>query len=141
MPLTPNNREEHFYKGMVDGSTTLTPNNRREHWYSEIIDAIGSGGGGGGGGLLVTIDLDVDAPAMDKTWKEIYDAFSNGTVVQFISKYINVDSEMIQYGGYNFEGIALNGESEYVIFIKDGESGTLLNFFTTTQNGYPVMSD
>ena len=50
MPLTPNNRNEAWMKGMVDGSTTLEPNNRREHWYKEIVDAIGSGGGGGGGG-------------------------------------------------------------------------------------------
>lgn len=45
--LTPNNREEHWYKGMVDGSTDLTPNKRKEYWYKEIVDKIGSGGGGG----------------------------------------------------------------------------------------------
>ena len=44
MPLTPNNRNEAWMKGMVDGSTTLEPNNRKEHWYKEIVDAIGSGG-------------------------------------------------------------------------------------------------
>ena len=38
MPLTPNNREEHWLQGMVDGETTLTPNNRKEHWYQAIID-------------------------------------------------------------------------------------------------------
>ena len=47
MPLTPNNREEHWLKGMVDGSTTLTPNKRQEYWYQEIINAQGGGGGGG----------------------------------------------------------------------------------------------
>lgn len=45
--LTPNNREEHWLKGMVDGSTTLTPNKRKEYWYQEIINAQGGGGGGG----------------------------------------------------------------------------------------------
>ena len=48
--LTPNNREEYWLKGMVDGQTTLEPNKRREYWYKEIVDAIGSGGGGGTGG-------------------------------------------------------------------------------------------
>lgn len=38
MPLTPDNREETFLKGIVDGETTLTPNNRKEHWYKAIID-------------------------------------------------------------------------------------------------------
>ena len=47
MPLTPNNREEHWLQGMVDGSTTLTPNKRQEYWYQEIINAPGGGGGGG----------------------------------------------------------------------------------------------
>ena len=52
--LTPNNREEYWLKGMVDGQTTLEPNKRREYWYKEIVDAIGSGGGGGtGGGVTV----------------------------------------------------------------------------------------
>lgn len=54
--LTPNNREEHWLQGMVDGQTTLEPNKRREYWYKEIVDAIGSGGGGGtDGGVLVVI--------------------------------------------------------------------------------------
>lgn len=57
MPLTPNNREEHWLQGMVDGQTDLEPNKRREYWYKEIVDAIGSGGGGGGGGVsLVNYD-------------------------------------------------------------------------------------
>lgn len=53
--LTPNNREEHWLKGMVDGSTTLTPNKRQEYWYQEIINAQGGGGGGTGGGFDVVV--------------------------------------------------------------------------------------
>ena len=75
MPLTPNNREEHWLQGMVDGSTTLEPNKRSEYWYKEIIDAIGSGGGGGGGGAGVLIaTMDLQTMALDKTWSEIYNA-------------------------------------------------------------------
>lgn len=59
MPLTPNNREEYWLQGMVDGQTTLEPNKRREYWYKEIVDAIGSGGGGGGGGTAVINVTDV----------------------------------------------------------------------------------
>lgn len=51
MALTPTEREEHFFKAMVDaadGNTPeeLEPTERREHWYKEIIDAIKAGGGG-----------------------------------------------------------------------------------------------
>jgi hypothetical protein len=75
MALTPTEREEHFFKAMVDaadGSTPeeLEPTERREHWYKEIIDAIKAGGGGSGGALVVT---DTDG-TLDKTWQEIYDA-------------------------------------------------------------------
>lgn len=55
--LTPNNREEYWLKGMVDGQTTLEPNKRREYWYKEIVDAIGSGGGGGTGGGVTVLTL------------------------------------------------------------------------------------
>ena len=74
MPLTPNNREEHWLQGMVDGSTDLTPNKRREYWYKEIVDAIG---GGGGGGVLV-VHEDLDTGYLDKTWQEIFNALSAG---------------------------------------------------------------
>lgn len=54
MALTPTDRDEHFFKAMVDaadGSTPeeLQPTERREHWYKEIIDAIAAAGGGSGG--------------------------------------------------------------------------------------------
>lgn len=85
--LTPNNREEHWLQGMVDGQTTLEPNKRREYWYKEIVDAIGSGGGGGGtGGGVLKVgfqDPTAENPILDKTWQEIYEAASGGSVVTF----------------------------------------------------------
>jgi hypothetical protein len=72
--LTPNNREEYWLKGMVDGQTTLEPNERREYWYKEIVDAIGSGGGGGTGGGVLVATMDLDTGALDKTWQEILSA-------------------------------------------------------------------
>lgn len=82
MPLTPNNREEHWLQGMVDGSTDLTPNKRREYWYKEIIDAQG-GGGGGGGVLIVHGELDETEIyfVLDKTWNELYTALVEGKMV------------------------------------------------------------
>ena len=93
MPLTPNNRNEAWMKGMVDGSTTLEPNNRREHWYKEIVDAIGSGGGGGGGGalLIVVADEPMATPPewagegmiaweTNVTYKQVHDALTTTVV-------------------------------------------------------------
>ncbi len=77
MPLTPNNREEAWLKGMVDGSTTLTPNNRREHWYQEIVNAGGGGGGGGGGVLVVIADQPMANPP---SW--VAEAFEGYTVYE-----------------------------------------------------------
>ena len=89
MPLTPNNREEYWLQGMVDGQTTLEPNKRREYWYKEIVDAIGSGGGGGtGGGVLVaTITKDKQAMTMtlDKTYNEIIAAPFTVVTTQSVS--------------------------------------------------------
>ena len=83
MALTPTEREEHFFKAMVDaadGSTPeeLEPTERKEHWYKEIIDAIKVGGGGSGGGVLVVTDTD---GTLDKTWQEIHDAMLVGVVI------------------------------------------------------------
>ena len=77
MPLTPNNREEYWLQGMVDGETTLTPNKRKEFWYKEIVDAIGSGGGGGGGGGGVLALTEADN-TLSETWQTIYDAAAAG---------------------------------------------------------------
>lgn len=92
MPLTPNNRNEAWMKGMVDGSTTLEPNNRKEHWYKEIVDAIGSGGGGGGGALLIY--LNDTAMATPPSWIEslvsdgnVYE--TNVTYAQFHTAYLS----------------------------------------------------
>lgn len=100
MPLTPTDRDEHFFKAMVDaadGSTPeeLQPTERREHWYKEIIDAIAAGGGGSGGGVLVVHDVD---GTLDKTWQEIHDAmFVGGAVIQF--NETNVDHVLSVYTG------------------------------------------
>ena len=76
--LTPNNREEYWLKGMVDGQTTLEPNKRREYWYKEIVDAIGSGGGGGTGGNVAVFHL-TDAPYLAQAFQTaLSDAITKG---------------------------------------------------------------
>ena len=113
--LTPNNREEYWLKGMVDGQTTLEPNKRREYWYKEIVDAIGSGGGGGTGGGVLVVNLDPQTNALDKTWNEINNA------AFAIIKYIDPNTEATIY--YNIATI-VNSNGRYVVglFEYDGEA-------------------
>ena len=86
MPLTPNNREESWLKGMVDGSTTLTQTKRREYWYQEIINA--QGGGGGGSSVLVVNSVEYgDDFRLSETWQTIYDAMAENKIV--IISYID----------------------------------------------------
>ena len=81
MPLTPNNREEHWLQGMVDGSTDLTPNKRREYWQKEIIDAQGGGGGGGGVTIATYSSEDGATFTCDMTLAQILGVFASGGFV------------------------------------------------------------
>ena len=87
--LTPNNREELWLQGMVDGQTTLEPNKRREYWYKEIVDAIGSGGGGGTGGVTVlTAEVSGTTATLPCTAAELYALLETGLVKIKISATI-----------------------------------------------------
>ena len=130
MPLTPNNREEHWLQGMVDGQTTLEPNKRREYWYKEIVDAIGSGGGGGTGGGVLVVGVDRQTMTLDKTWNEINSAFF--AVLRVL------DGSIVQY---NFIVSTGYGEdSYYVEFVSiTGDGTVIIHFQTDSADGYPVI--
>ncbi len=139
--LTPNNREEYWLQGMVDGQTTLEPNKRREYWYKEIVDAIGSGGGGGtGGGVLVvgaTMNETTMTVTLDKTWKEIHDA-------PFAIIVINSAQGDMTYKANGFIGGLECDDGIYsVLTFMAGISQSAVSFDpvifkATTENGYPV---
>ena len=100
MPLTPNNREEHWLQGMVDGQTTLEPNKRREYWYKEIVDAIGSGGGGGtgGGATVLTATVSGSTATLPCTAAELFAYMQSGAVVvKFISSNPEDPSEYADF--------------------------------------------
>lgn len=144
MPLTPNNREEHWLQGMVDGETTLTPNKRREYWYKEIVDAIGSGGGGGGGTgggvFVVTIEENKGTYSNPSaTFSEILSASEDGKAIilvipkeqdasgsQFILKNIST-TEAVFYSFY----AALNPPYLEAIFITCTSSNVWSDDFIT----------
>ena len=128
MPLTPNNREEHWLKGMVDGQTTLEPNKRREYWYKEIVDAIGSGGGGGTGGGVLVVTVDPQTETLDKTWQEIVDA-------SFPVFRIQIGSYTVIYYfvGYEYDDYG------YYLDLMDIRTQTTHNFVAESADGYPVI--
>ena len=124
MPLTPNNREEHWLQGMVDGETTLTPNKRREYWYKEIIDAQSGGGGGGGNVLVCNAIIEGGTTRLDKTVSEILDAFPN-----VIIKWDNDPS-------YDLSAV-----SEFIFDDEDGYQiffGINVTFEAQNLNDYPT---
>ncbi len=95
----------------------LEPRNRQEDWYKEMIDAIGEGGG-----VLVVTDT---AGTLDKTWQEIHDAMLVGCVViddgtnsfSVIGAIIDIKS-----GEYNVSTCGLSGTSLRV-YTTDSASG------------------
>lgn len=137
--LTPNNREEYWLKGMVDGQTTLEPNKRREYWYKEIVDAIGSGGGGGTGGGVLKISVTVQAggtqAVMDKTWAEINEAAFSVVVMSFAEG----ENTWMPVVGTDEDGELYN----VTLAFPQNEGGLITfqekDFFTNSETGYPGM--
>ena len=136
MALTPTEREEHFFKAMVDaadGNTPeeLEPTERREHWYKEIIDAIKAGGGGV---LLVNVTPSNDAITLDKTWQEIKDA--DAVSVVFDSPVENIRS--FYFCSSVFERVPLGGgDTEYVVKVNVLDSSQIILFIASSASGYP----
>lgn len=134
MPLTPNNREEHWLQGMVDGSTNLEPNKRREYWYKEIVDAIGSGGGGGGGAVIVHLSYEdsgsADIYTCDKKAGEILSALKSSSVLFVLEEdnlvFVVVNGSPI-LDGYGFGIIST--------------SGIYQQFTAPTADDYPTFVD
>lgn len=119
--------------------STLTPPvaiNEEEKLMLDIadrIDAIEEGGGGGGGGavLIVNGSDDVEVMVLDKTWKEIKDAFIAGTSV--LIHYADTEFEDNRY--VLVDGITHNGE-QYYVYVNSSIGGAD-SFATLSENGYP----
>lgn len=141
MALTPTEREEHFFKAMVDaadGSTPeeLEPTERREHWYKEIIDAIKSGGGGSGGGVLVVHEV---GGALDKTYKQIVDALhANGVILEWTNETGMIEVYMVvDYGKVDdIYSIAFHTDS-----VQASAGGKSHYYIAESENGYPTNDD
>lgn len=138
--LTPNNREEYWLKGMVDGQTTLEPNNRREYWCKEIVEAIGSGGGGGTGGGMVVVHgeyNDNDYWVLDKTWNELLSALSDGKLV-ILSNSVVGAATMKFLSSCSSDS---NGYHATFVYADSFTATNTMDFIAETASDYPKAED
>ena len=92
--------------------------------------AEASGGGTGGGVLVCT--LPNQGSALDKTWKEIHDAFPSSVVVLISNG--EGQSQMLLATSVGF-----GDELYYVSFVVFNDNGSSKKYYSVaTENGYPV---
>lgn len=90
----------------------------------------GGGGGSSGGGVLV-VRADDDTGALNKTWQEIHDALSNGTIVVVRGPAVQAEFP----ASLNYIILADKGEGVYNIYFSyDNKSPAMT---ATSANGYP----
>lgn len=147
MPLEPTEREEHFFKAMVDaadGNTPeeLEPTERKEHWYKEIIDAINTGGGGGSGGgvLVVTITHSNEGQSYtdvaDKTAGELLNAYPL-VLVKTIDNTLPIPGGAISYSWAMNNGDPYEDDGVYCFPWGSRDSKPLE---AATLNDYPTVT-
>lgn len=111
-----------------DGDT-LVYDGTEEKWVN------GSGGGGSGGGYLKLTE-NAETGALDKTWKEIYDAFSAGYYVSLI--IYGEDVGVTYHMNRPVTTVAIDNGSYIVVMFNPTNAMNNLSFITDSENGYPV---
>ena len=92
--------------------------------------ALGGGGGSSGGGVLVA-HIDNNTGVIDKTWQEIHDALSNGTIV-----VVSTPADQAEYPtSLNYiSSVEKEGGAYNIYFTYDNENPAMA---ATSANGYP----
>lgn len=105
--------------------------NITNEFRAAIKDVVGDIGGGSSGGGALIVNLDSSTGALDKTWKEIYDAITGGTVAYIVSAGEgDAVIDYINYLGHN----GLTGKS-YLTTLSN------YTYSCDTDNDYPVDED
>lgn len=109
-----------------DGDT-LVYNATQQKWVN------GAGGGQGGGGYL-KVTTDPDTGALDKTWKEIHDALTNGYYVSVV-----LIDEMVNSAEQSQITVAsaLGGQYSVGVGLMDNQNW----YSTDSEDGYPVPEE
>ena len=122
------------FRAVDNGRLYIALNGR---WYVQPtswrqLDNGGGGGGGGGGRLMVNVTTEGGISTLDKTWKEIRDAFVSGATV--ILNDINADT----YNTYMQIISVTHRVSAGNYVVTDGLD---TDYVTNTENGYPSAGD
>ena len=105
--------------------------------YAALL-AKALGGSGGGGGALV-VQMDANTNTLNKTWQEITDALSAGTIVVAVATYEFEDeiditqtlftaSVWLDPSSYSLDGVSVQGGNVAGV-----------RFIADTANDYPVL--
>lgn len=91
------------------------------------------------GGFIINVTIEEESPymtlTMDKTWDEIYNAASVGSLIQVVTPY--VDFEGVDVIGFQY--LFLNAVYHYSAFEDEYKVnvGNNMEFNATSRNGYP----
>ena len=118
--------------GLVPQPPITTPestDNGKVLGVSEGQYALVSGGGGGGSsGLVVHVQYENDAAVLDKTWAEIWSAYSSGSQVVLIDD--------VREGEALCQSVTSMGEADLIVETSDGSG-----FYADTADDYPRTFD
>ena len=98
-----------------------------------ILEFLQNGGGGGGSEpLVVNITTEDTVETLDKTWKEIKDAFDSGTIVlvRYNDDWSSWSGQVISY--------KTDGHQYDVTFVRGQD--VVLYYSASSEDGYPEYS-
>lgn len=114
------------YEGIANGVPVADYN-----VIPDMIEAITQkAGSGGGGGSVLFVEMTKDENdifSLDKTWKEIKDAFSSGVVI------VHFDDEHYEHW-YPISNLQIMHDEESPTYIVRVD---IYEFLTTSENDYP----
>lgn len=139
--ITPNTanpvREDEYYEalaaklGIPASAIPRTPVWRNEEELAALVQLFTNMQGGSSGGGVLVVRADDDTGALNKTWQEIHDALSNGTIVVVHGPAVQAEFPAV----LNYIILADKGEGVYNIYFSyDNESPAMT---ATSANGYP----
>lgn len=125
----------------LDGGDPKEGTPSEEGNLKRIADYIvenGMGGGGGGGSPLLihaTYDESEQTTTLDKTWREIKDAYLSVGCIVDNSQY-NDYWKKWDYSYKPLKSVDSSDENSYYVRTFDG-----MDFRTTSEDGYPLFRD
>lgn len=96
------------------------------------VDVLNASGGGGGTGGALILHAD-NSNVLDKTWKEIYDAAQESSVIWADGTVAETDLNPLRAIGQDI------GSGTYMLMFHD-LNNEIVVFATDSENGYPVIN-